>query len=78
MLSNNTILHKEKPTREELHKQFEEMKVSGEPAFGNMEEMKRRKPDVEGGNPCFEILLRDRQTCNLTESNMMGFVKPDG
>jgi ribonucleotide reductase alpha subunit len=27
---------------------------------------------------CFEILLRDRGVCNLTEVNMMAFVRPDG
>ena len=46
--------------------------------FANMEEMLRRRPDAEGGNPCFEILLRDRGVCNLTEINLMGFTRSDG
>lgn len=78
MLSNNTVFYYEKPTREELKKQFDLIKVSGEPSFGNMQEMIRRREDVQGGNPCFEILLRDRGVCNLTEVNMMGFVNKDG
>ena len=78
MLSNNTIFYEEKPTREQLANQFKMIKTSGEPAFGNMAEMKRRREDVQGGNPCFEILLRDRGVCNLTEVNMMGFVEENG
>ena len=54
-LSNNTVLYDKKPTRKELHDHFEKLKVSGEPAFANFEEMKRRRPDVQGGNPCFKL-----------------------
>lgn len=77
-LSNNTVIYKKKPTREELREHFRRMRVSGEPAFANFEEMLRRRPDVQGGNPCFEILLRDRGVCNLTEVNLMAFVREDG
>lgn len=77
-LSNNTVIYDHRPTREQLHNHFELLKVSGEPAFANFEEMKRRRSDVEGGNPCFEIMLRDRGVCNLTEVNLMGFVNEDG
>lgn len=51
MLSNNTVFYNEHPTREQLKKHFELIKTSGEPAFGNMAEMKRRRDDVQGGNP---------------------------
>lgn len=77
-LSNNTVIYETKPTREALHKHFQKIKMSGEPAFANFEEMKRRRGDVQGGSPCFEILLRDRGVCNLTEVNLMGFVREDG
>lgn len=77
-LSNNTILYKERPTKEQLSAQFNAMRYSGEPGFGNMAEMLRRRPDAAGTNPCGEILLRDRGVCNLTEVNMMAFVRPDG
>ena len=63
---------------EQLINQFKLIRYSGEPSFGNLKEMKRRRSDAEGGNPCFEILLRDRGTCNLTEVNLMGFVGEDG
>ncbi len=77
-LSNNTVIYEHKPSRVDLHNHFEKLKVSGEPAFANFEEMIRRRADVQGGNPCFEIMLRDRGVCNLTEVNMMGFVNEDG
>ena len=77
-LSNNTVFYNRRPTKEELHKQFETMRYSGEPAVANFTEMQRRRKDVQGGNPCFEILLRDRGVCNLTEVNMMGFIDEDG
>lgn len=77
-LSNNTVLYEDRPTMEQLKKQFELIRFSGEPAFGNLAEMRRRREDAQGGNPCFEILLRDRGTCNLTEINMMGFVDDEG
>lgn len=78
MLSNNTILYEEKPTMAQLDAQFEKIRISGEPSFGNMAEMKRRRPDVQGGNPCFEILLRDQSVCNLTEINLMSFTDGKG
>ena len=77
-LSNNTVMYKEKPSYEELKKHFELIKVSAEPGFANLEQMRRRNPYVKGTNPCGEILLDDRQTCNLTEINMAAFVNPDG
>lgn len=51
MLSNNTVFYDSRPSREQLKKQFEMIRVSGEPSFGNMAEMKRRRSDVQGGNP---------------------------
>lgn len=77
-LSNNTVIYDKRPSKEQLHNHFELLKVSGEPAFANFEEMQRRREDVQGGNPCFEIMLRDRGVCNLTEVNLMGFVNEDG
>lgn len=77
-LSNNTVFYEERPTKEQLDNQFELIRYSAEPSFGNMAEMKRRRPDAQGGNPCFEIILRDRGVCNLTEVNMMAFVDENG
>lgn len=77
-MSNNTILYDEKPTRKELHEHIKTLKTSGEPAIANLEEMKRRKPEAEGLNPCAEILLQSKQHCNLTAINMMAFVNENG
>jgi ribonucleoside-diphosphate reductase alpha chain/ribonucleoside-triphosphate reductase len=51
-MSNNTIVYDEKPTREQLHWNLEQMRYSGEPAFMNMKEAKRRNPNAKGLNPC--------------------------
>lgn len=51
-MSNNTIVYDEKPTREQLHWNLEQMRYSGEPAFANLKEAKRRNPNAKGLNPC--------------------------
>lgn len=50
-MSNNTILYKEKPTREELHDHVLKMKNSGEPGFANLPAMKKRHKDANMLNP---------------------------
>lgn len=50
-LANITVLRYEEPSENELSEQFDLMRYSGEPAFGNMSEMLRRRPDAQGGNP---------------------------
>lgn len=74
-MSNNSIQYEERPSREQWHKHIQEMRYSGEPAFQNLEAVRKRKPDAEGGNPCMEIILRKNQMCNLTEVNVAGFVE---
>lgn len=74
-MSNNSIVYTTKPTREQLHWQIKQMKYSGEPGFMNLEAAKARREDAEGGNPCMEIILRDRGLCNLTTHNVYGFVE---
>jgi len=77
-MSNNSILYYEKPSAERWHWQIEQMRYSGEPAFANMEQALKRNPNGKIFNPCFEIILDDRQSCNLTVVNMMSFVNEDG
>lgn len=77
-MSNNSILYYEKPTRDRWHWHIEQMRYSGEPAFANMEQALKRNPNAKIFNPCFEIMLDDRQSCNLTVVNMMAFVNEDG
>lgn len=74
-MSNNSIYYKEKPTRERLHWQVNQMRYSGEPAFVNEEAGKKRRVDLKGVNPCAEILLDSKGTCNLTTVNVMAFVE---
>ena len=73
--SNNSILYWKKPTRKEWHTQIEKMRYSGEPGFINGENALRRNENFELVNPCAEILLSDRQTCNLVTLNLLAFVK---
>jgi len=77
-MSNNSIVYYQKPSREMLHWQIEQMRYSGEPAFINMEQALKRNPNAKGVNPCTEIILDDRQSCNLTVVNMMAFVDENG
>lgn len=74
-LSNNTIIHWEKPDREFWKWQFEQMKFSGEPAFYNGKAALERNEYFKGTNPCGEVLLDDQQTCNLVTNNVMGHIE---
>ena len=73
-LSNNTIIHWSKPTRDFWKWQFETMRYSGEPAFYNGELARKRNPNFKLTNPCGEVLLDDQQTCNLVTLNVLAFV----
>ena len=74
-MSNNSVAFKTKPEREMLNTIFTILKNVGEPGFVNMEEANRRRPNAKGMNPCCEILLDNKQVCNLTTINVMAFVK---
>lgn len=76
-MSNNSIFYNSKPTRERMAWQFEVMRGEGEPAYVNAEAARKRRKDFEGVNPCVEILLKNKQTCNLTTVNVFGFVSSD-
>lgn len=77
-LSNNTIIHWEKPEREFWNWQFAQMRYSGEPAFYNGEQALKRNSNFKLTNPCGEVLLDDQQTCNLVTNNVMAFVDENG
>ena len=74
-MSNNSIFYTSKPSREKLSWHVKQMRYSGEPGFMNAEAAARRRPFLEGANPCMEVLLDREQMCNLTTVNVMGFVK---
>lgn len=73
--SNNSLLFRTKPSKQELEKIFQLMLDSGgsEPGFINAMEAERRAPWFQGCNPCVEILLGNKSFCNLTEVNVLSF-----
>ncbi|QSX05580.1 ribonucleoside-triphosphate reductase, adenosylcobalamin-dependent [Sedimentibacter sp. zth1] len=76
-MSNNSIYYKEKPTRSQLHWQIEQMRYSGEPGWVNEIAGAKRRKNMNGVNPCGEILLDSKGLCNLTTLNAFAFVNPD-
>lgn len=77
-MSNNSIYYREKPTRDMLHWQIEQMRYSGEPGWVNEVAGAKRRPNMNGVNPCGEILLNANGLCNLTTVNVFAFVNSDG
>ena len=74
-MSNNSIMYTSKPSQDILNIIFDLIRTNGEPGFVNKEEMLRRRPNAKGLNPCAEIILDSKQTCNLTTVNVMAFVE---
>jgi ribonucleoside-triphosphate reductase len=73
-MSNNSITFTKKPSYEQLQEIFKRIKQNGEPGFYNLEAARKRRPNVEGLNPCGEVLLANKGVCNLTTVNMMAFL----
>lgn len=73
--SNNSLLFKAKPSKDELAKIFALMVESGgsEPGFINGQAATKRAPWFKGVNPCAEILLGNKSFCNLTEVDVGKF-----
>ena len=74
--SNNSLLFRYKPKKEELAHIFQLMADSGgsEPGFINGVAALERAPWFKGVNPCAEILLGNKSFCNLTEVDLGKFV----
>jgi len=51
-MSNNSVVFKSKPTREQIANIFTGIKNNGEPGFFNLGAAKKRRPNAEGSNPC--------------------------
>ncbi|SFI38230.1 ribonucleoside-diphosphate reductase alpha chain/ribonucleoside-triphosphate reductase [Tindallia magadiensis] len=77
-MSNNSIYYEEKPDRETLHWMMKKMRFSGEPGFINAKAASKRRENLNGVNPCGEILLDSRGVCNLTTINVYAFVSQEG
>lgn len=73
-MSNNSIYYREKPSRAQLHWQLEQMRYSGEPGWVNEVAGAKRRKNMNGVNPCGEILLDSKGLCNLTTINVFAFV----
>ena len=73
--SNNSLLFKHKPSKQELEHIFQLMVDSGgsEPGFINGAAAVKRAPWFKGVNPCAEILLGNKSFCNLTEIDVAKF-----
>ncbi len=73
--SNNSLMFHKKPTRLELEDIFSLMKEAGgsEPGFVNAETALKRAPWFNGSNPCCEILLGNKNFCNLMEVDIAKF-----
>jgi len=73
--SNNSLVFNNKPSRQELVHIFSLMAEAGgsEPAFINGETAKKRAPWFAGSNPCCEILLGNKNFCNLVEIDIAKF-----
>ena len=74
--SNNSLVFRYKPKKEELANIFELMADAGgsEPGFINGMAALERAPWFKGVNPCAEILLGNKTFCNLTEIDLGKFV----
>lgn len=73
--SNNSLLFKHKPSKQELEHIFQLMVDSGgsEPGFINGAAANKRAPWFKGVNPCAEILLGNKSFCNLSEVDVAKF-----
>jgi ribonucleoside-triphosphate reductase len=67
--SNNSLVFYDKPTKEDLKGIFNLMEEAGgsEPGFVNGQTALKRAPWFAGSNPCCEILLGNKNFCNLVE-----------
>ncbi len=65
--SNNSIGFMNKPEPEVIEQLLRRILPTGEPGFVNVAEARRRAPEMEGLNPCAEILLPNKGFCNLVQ-----------
>ena len=72
-LSNNSLALEGKPSPDMLHLIFLMIQLDGEPGFINLEAARKRRDNMQGVNPCGEILLDSKQQCNLTTVNLCAF-----
>ncbi len=74
-MANNSAVYETKPTAVQFLKEWSALASSGtgERGIFNLETARKNSPkrrdkySILGANPCLEILLRDKQFCNLSE-----------
>jgi len=74
-MANNSAIYKSQPSAAEFLKEWASLALSGtgERGIVNLEAAQSRAPSrryaplIQGTNPCGEIMLRDKQFCNLSE-----------
>lgn len=73
--SNNSLIFYHQPSEDELNDIFHLMVSSGgsEPGFINGQAALARAPWFKGVNPCAEILLGNKNFCNLVETDLRKF-----
>jgi len=73
--SNNSLVFYDTPKKEDLDTIFNLMEESGgsEPGFVNGAAALTRAPWFKGSNPCCEILLGNKNFCNLVEIDIAKF-----
>lgn len=73
--SNNSLVFYDKPSTKELEYIFNLMEEAGgsEPGFVNGHTSLTRAPWFKGSNPCCEILLGNKNFCNLVEIDIAKF-----
>ena len=73
--SNNSLTFKKKPSKKQMKDIFGLMEEAGgsEPGFVNAETALKRAPWFNGSNPCCEILLGNKNFCNLMEIDIAKF-----
>jgi adenosylcobalamin-dependent ribonucleoside-triphosphate reductase len=65
--SNNSLVFMNKPSRQTVVELLKRILDTGEPGFVNGAAARRRAPEMEGLNPCAEILLPSKGFCNLVQ-----------
>lgn len=73
-MSNNSIVFESFPEQHQIKDVFAGIRNNGEPGFFNLRAARRRRPTMEGSNPCMEVLMDNRGFCNLCTINLMSFV----
>lgn len=71
IMSNNSVVYTEKPTKEEIKRIFSNIKYNGEPGFFNLQGARERRPNANSANPCLEILLDSYGMCLTKDTKIL-------